>query len=673
MKLKYKINLVPLSILIAVACAIAAAGVAAINDVTYDLNRKLMSKEVDNLVANVQAAHQVLKNSGVAGVDSYVRKTQDDLLLEFRQYRFETTGRLMVARKLDAELLYDPFPWGQSIRPENLAEMIRSGKGTATYVCGGKARFFCFDTYPEWQCLIILSVTTEEMLEGRTGFLANVMAIMLVSLVLGSALFLFFTSRLVRPILQLAAAATRVSRGEWEVELPVSEEKDEVAQLTRSFRDMSVKLAATYRNLQENLETVERSQEALAAEKERLAVTLSSIGDGVITTDVEGRIVLINKVAETLTGWNREEAIGRPLEEIFHIINEKTGIRCANPVEQVIKSHGVVGLTDDQTILLGRDGVERAIADSGAPIFDRESKIIGAVLVFRNITEKRKMQEELLRAQKLESVGILAGGLAHDFNNILTVILGNASLIKLYMKPTGQALKKLTEIETASLKAKGLTQQLLTFSKGGAPVKKTMVISQLLKGYASFALTGAKTRCEFDIPDDLWLSEVDEGQISQVIHNLISNADQAMPEGGIIGVHAENLIVDKMQAWPLEPGKYIKISIHDQGVGIPEESISKVFDPYFTTKSTGSGLGLTTAYAIITKHKGLLTVESKPGSGTTFHLFLPASDKEKAEEADLKEIPVAGKGKILVMDDDESVRELVGDILHHLGYEAAFA
>ncbi|MGQ9609970.1 MAG: hybrid sensor histidine kinase/response regulator [bacterium] len=416
-------------------------------------------------------------------------------------------------------------------------------------------------------------------------------------------------------------------------------------------------------------------RESLSAEKERLFVTLQSIGDGVIATDVDGKVTLMNKVAERLTGWSTEEAIGKQLEEIFHIINEKTREICENPVKKVIKDGEVVGLANN-TVLISKDGTERIIADSGAPVRDKNGRIIGIILVFRDITERRIMEEELIRADKLETVSVLAGGIAHDFNNLLTGILGNVSLAKMQSNQWDKVYERLNEAEKASLRAKGLTQQLLTFSNGGDPILKVTSIAGLLKDSATFALRGSNVNCKFNIQDDLWAVEVDEGQISQVIHNIVINADQAMPSGGTITLTAENIVVGKKFHLPLKPGRYVKISIKDQGIGIPKAHFSKIFDPYFTTKQKGSGLGLSTSYSIIKRHDGYIALDSELGVGTTFYIYLPATTKpltiDKEKEEQLEQIP-KGKWKILVMDDEPVIRELAENLLTTLGYTVMVA
>ncbi|MBU7014172.1 MAG: PAS domain S-box protein [Theionarchaea archaeon] len=429
-------------------------------------------------------------------------------------------------------------------------------------------------------------------------------------------------------------------------------------------------LRETNEKLQREIATRMQAEESLAAEKEQLSVTLRSIGDGVITTTIDGAVALVNKVAEKLTGWSQEEAVGRPLHDVFTIINEITRLPCESPVQKALREGKVVGLGNN-TVLVARDGTERIIADSGAPIRDKNSQIIGVVLVFRDITEKRRSEQGQLRAQKLESLGILAGGIAHDFNNILTAILNNVTLAKV---ATGDhaVRAKLERIEKASLQARNLTQQLLTFSKGGIPIRKITSLGDLIRDSASFALRGSNVRCHFYIDDSLWPAEIDEGQMGQVINNLMINADQAMPEGGIVQVRAENVEVTSAEELPLHPGKYVKISIKDEGTGMPERLFSRIFDPYFTTKQKGSGLGLATSYSIIKKHDGHIDVESEVGTGTTFYIWLPASLEHKKDEKP-KEGRLDGSGRVLLMDDEPLVLDAAGEVLEYLGYEVTFA
>jgi len=408
---------------------------------------------------------------------------------------------------------------------------------------------------------------------------------------------------------------------------------------------------------------------ALAAEKESLEVTLRSTGDGVISTDLEGKVTFLNRVAEELTGWTQKEAVGKPLREVFHVIHELSRKQIGNPVEKVLKTGRVIGLIN-HAVLVSRDGTERIIADSGAPVRDEEGNLFGVVMVFRDVTELQKLEKEAQKVEKLQSIGTLAGGIAHDFNNVLTGILGNITLAERYIEPEGKAAERLLEARKASMRAKDLTQQLLTFSKGGAPIRKTAFITELIQDSATFALRGSNVKCEFSLPDDLWPVEVDEGQINQVVTNLVINADEAMPKGGILNIRAKNTEIKRRGALPLDIGKYVKIAVEDHGIGIPKEHLDRIFEPYFTTKQKGSGLGLATSYSIIKSHNGYITVESELGVGTTFHVYLPASEKpalEKKEAA--KEVPVRGSGRILVMDDEEIIREMLSRTLSLAGYE----
>jgi CheY-like chemotaxis protein len=287
------------------------------------------------------------------------------------------------------------------------------------------------------------------------------------------------------------------------------------------------------------------------------------------------------------------------------------------------------------------------------------------------------MEDDILRLQteKMESISVLAGGIAHDFNNILTSILGNITLAKIHADPADDIVATLTEAEKASLRAKNLTQQLLTFSKEGVLIKKFTSISELLRDTAQFTLRGSNVGCRFCISDDLWPVEIDAGQISQVINNLIINADQAMPRGGMVTVEAENVTVGYKEQ-PMQQGTYVKISITDEGVGIPCEHLQRIFDPYFTTKQKGTGLGLAISFSIIRNHDGHITVESEPGAGTTFSIWLPASEKAVIPlEKGMEELAgnKKGEGRILLMDDDWDILRVTRDVLNYLGYDTVLA
>jgi PAS domain S-box-containing protein len=416
-----------------------------------------------------------------------------------------------------------------------------------------------------------------------------------------------------------------------------------------------------------------RFEKEIAAEKESLAVTLRSIGDGVITTDVQGRIIILNNEAERLTGWTSEEAIGQPIKTVFNVAVDLAAQARVPRSAFRNELQSILSLPETAT-LTARDGTERILEQSASPIRDKQNEIAGVVLVFRDITQRQRDEAERRKAETLEQLGLLAGGIAHDFNNLLTAIIGNISLASLLLPPDAEMASRLVDAKNASLRARDLAQQLLTFARGGAPIKKTTSIGKLIQDTVSFSLRGSHSRSEFQFGADLWPAEIDPGQISQVIANLVVNADQAMPNGGTLRVSCDNFrytATTTPDVPDLTPGDYIRIRVRDEGVGIPEQYLKRIFDPYFTTKPKGNGLGLATAYSIIKNHNGLVTVESEVHLGSTFTVYLPAALQEDlpAEVPGIIAQPVTGTGRVLVVDDEEAIRTLVNFTLTRLGYD----
>jgi signal transduction histidine kinase/CheY-like chemotaxis protein len=291
-----------------------------------------------------------------------------------------------------------------------------------------------------------------------------------------------------------------------------------------------------------------------------------------------------------------------------------------------------------------------------------------------DITKHRRLDEEMQRASKLEAVGILAGGIAHDFNNILTAVLGNIGLAELRLKRAGMNTELLEEANRASLRARDLTQQLLTFAKGGEPVRASVNFSELLRETTEFALHGAKARAEFHLAEDLWPVNADRGQLGQVIQNLAINSVQAMPDGGLLKISADNKVFDEStENGSLAPGRYVHFTFADSGTGIAADNLSKIFDPYFTTKKQGSGLGLATVYSIVKKHQGLIEVESQLGRGTAFHLWLPAAKQPAVRKNVEKTAGLPLHARVLFMDDEQPIRDMANSFMRHLNVECELA
>ncbi len=409
-----------------------------------------------------------------------------------------------------------------------------------------------------------------------------------------------------------------------------------------------------------NVTERKRAMGALEESESRLRDFLDNAIDLVQSVSPDGRLLYVNRAWRDTLGYGDDD-IGRLT--IFDIVAPERRDHCRALFRRVMAGEDVGRV---ETRFVARDGRIITVEGNFNCRFE-DGRPTAARSIFRDVTEKKRMEEEIQKASTLESIGILAGGIAHDFNNILTAILGNISLVRQEYLP-GTAAARLAEAEKASVRARSLTQQLLTFSKGGAPIRNPASAGELIRETAGFALRGSNVRCEFDIPPDLWSVIVDEGQVSQVIGNVIINADQAMPGGGIVEVRAENVAVGPGQEPPLKAGDYVRIAIRDQGVGIPPENLPRIFNPFFTTREKGTGLGLTTAYSIIKRHEGTIRVESQVGAGTTISIYLPASRKEPLRKNG-DGPPLPGRGKVLVMDDEEAVRDVALDILGTMGYE----
>lgn len=435
----------------------------------------------------------------------------------------------------------------------------------------------------------------------------------------------------------------------------------------RTWPEGSIALMRTVGEIIANVVERRRAAELMKESEERFRAISESAADAIILMNDRGLISYWNSAAEEMFGYSASEAVGGELHLLIGPEEYRDSYRKGFEAFVETGEGRVVGRSLEMTALR-KDGTTFLIEVSTSAIHMNGKW--GAAGIIRDITERKRIEEDSIKAQKLESLGVLAGSIAHDFNNFLSAMLSNISLAKMYSEPGKKLFEILKEAEEASLRAKHFTQQLLPFSKGGEPVKKVISVARLAKDSADFALRGSRNRCTFHLPEDLWDSEADEGQISQVINNLVINADHAMPAGGTLRVRAENVMLDDDSVPGLERGNYVKISIEDQGTGIPREYIQKIFDLYFTTKNEGCGLGLATSYAIIRRHGGSLKVESVPNVGTTFHVYLPAVERRTTKASERAGRLFVGKGKVLVMDDNDLIRAVLGKMLLELGYEA---
>ncbi len=432
------------------------------------------------------------------------------------------------------------------------------------------------------------------------------------------------------------------------------------------------------RKLEDEIAGRKSVERALRDSEKNYYNLIDTAQDAIISFNEGGIINIWNHSAERIFGYSRSEIIGKP---VINIISEKHREEFQEELKRFSDS--------DETRVIGKMVEVTGTTKDGNEIFTEislaarmiEKGQIYFTAIVRDITRRKKMELELLKFQKLESLGILAGGIAHDFNNYLTSVFGNIALAKIAHNKGADVYDTLMELEKVSLLMRNLTLQLLTFSKGGAPLLELTPIKDVICETVSFSLRGTKTAAEINIEDNLRPVKIDTGQISQVINNMVINGDQAMPEGGVISVKAENITIENDEIPKLSVGEYVRISIKDQGPGIDNEHMQKIFDPFFTTKQMGSGLGLATCYSIVEKHGGHIGVESYPGRGSTFHIYIPVYQEKTRLKNVVKESGSGGekedlgrrKNRVMIMDDDESIRDTTGALLGKMGYDVRVA
>jgi PAS domain S-box-containing protein len=459
----------------------------------------------------------------------------------------------------------------------------------------------------------------------------------------------FLVRSITRPVSELLTATRKIRQGDLGYTSSYRG-KDEFGELIDSFNEMSEILGENNKKI---LTHMARNQTILQAST-----------DGFVLLGEDGLIIDVNPALCRMAGYGKEELLSMNIHDIEVLEMQDSD-------ESFLK-----GIKNAGSLMFQADQKRKAGGFVPVEISATYTVMEGRGHYFcfiRDISDRKKMAEELLKAQKLESLGVLAGGIAHDFNNLLTGIMGYIDLAQKSVAPGDRVQGWLESARKASSRAQSLTQQLLTFSKGGEPVKQLVQVKGLLEESTRFVLSGSNVRCEYHLPDNLWLVDADKGQLGQVFQNITLNGAQAMHEGGTITVSAENCIVDEGSVLSLPGGAYVKVVFGDEGVGIAPEDLERIFDPYFSSKHTGSGLGLTICHSIISKHDGLIAVESEPGAGSRFIVYLPAVREGAEEEIRERVSEKRGTGRVLVMDDEEHIRGIVGEMLSYLGYSPDFA
>jgi len=496
-----------------------------------------------------------------------------------------------------------------------------------------------------------------------------ILAILLTSIII-SRRYIF------EPLLKMENSARMIAAGHLEISIDEGHD-DELGRLASAFNKMASQLKISFDTLEQKVNertadlydakiAAEQANQYLAVAGAEVQALLDNSPMGILFVDRDRIIQRVNPEISRITGFNASELIGSSTRILFSSQSDFKQMG-----ETIYSKLHKKGIFDGDLELQRKNGTKMMCHLRGRLVM-LENGLEGIIWNIEDISYRLKMEEALLKVKKLESIGRLAGGIAHDFNNILVAIIGNISLAERLMEENHKSRELLETALTASMRAKELTGKLLTFAGGGEPAKTSSSLPELLRESTSFALSGSNVKCEFSIPQIIWPINMDRGQIDQVIRNLVLNADQSMPNGGKITISCENVEAEDDDISGLKKGRYVRVTLQDTGTGIDRANLEKIFDPYFSTKEKdsikGSGLGLSIVHSIIMKHNGLILVDSTPGEGTVFTLYLPALHEEEGVRIGGGDIVASGKGRILIMDDEKLIRDVLTEMLTYLGY-----
>lgn len=676
MKLKYQLNVLAAFILIIVSLLIAAVGVIAIDQVTRELNSRLLNHEVENLIDDIDDTRMVLKENRVENIESYVERAKRDLLDEFNTYSFGQTGQLLVYDvTMGTSLLQKE---GAVLNSSCIDSLIRNRAGIELCGSGSERYLVNFATVEAWQWLVAVSVAEAEIMAARDRFLWSVGCILFISMIGGIFIFIWFTGKIIQPIKQLTAAAASVAKGKWDAPLPKISGDNEIAELSNIFQKMSSNLAESYTKLQENIQDIATSREDLRLSREQFRGLVETSSDLVWEVDVSGVYTYVSPRVEIMLGYSPESVIGQS-HSFLDVEDEKGNFR-----------YGELLLTDMPFSNVERcvktaSGDSKVLESSGRPFFDGSGRRLGFRGIDRDITERKvavqmqqELQDQLIQAQKMESIGRLAGGVAHDYNNMLGVIMGNVDLAMEDQSIPPAAAPYFSEIQKAAERSARITKQLLAFARKQtvSPEKLDLnsAVGELLKMLRR--LIGEDVTLLWQPGEQIWNIKLDASQLDQIMVNLCVNSRDAIKSNGTITIRTENIELDEnfcLHHNNIDPGRYVKLEVEDTGKGIEKELLEHIFEPFFTTKEMGkgTGLGLATVYGIVQQNGGLIDVWSRLGEGTCFVIYFPALRyDEKSQDVQTGTMDTRpGKGTILLVEDEGQVLKMTSRMLSSLGYE----
>lgn len=627
--------------------------------------REVFSEKIARIYSTIERKDRRLKLTGI--VEAYQDDFQQQVLEEFRDLYYTPNTQTVYPFILDTSgklLLHPVLPYGDtSLKNTEFAKNIieiQNGDFYYTYSDGVK-KWTLFRTYDEWGWIIGYTIPIEEKYANLWEFQIIIVQILIFVSLLVLIVITLLVRKQLQPISTLAAASVEIASGNLEYEITGSG-TGEIATMTENFRFMQRSIKKTIKDL--------------AKSEENLRITMNSIGDGVIATNQAGEVAQINSIAENLTGWSCSESIGKKLNIIFEITNPEDN-KIIDVVENVM--NGKVEEVGEYSILVNRDQEVFKVEYSAAPILNDKSTIVGVVLVFRDVTEEYVLKEQLQHSQKMDAIGQLAGGVAHDFNNMLGGIIGATDLLNETIKDEDNR-QLLDIIIHASESAAGLTKKLLYFSRKGKVESTPVSVHSAIKEAKAILQRSIDKKVLIVTELDAEFNSVigDMSQLQNIFLNLGINAGHAMQEGGTLTFRTAVIDVDSVYCssvpFDITAGEYIQIEVEDTGSGIALDDINKIFEPFFTTKEVGkgTGLGLAAVYGTVQQHHGAISVYSEVGSGTTFHILLPL-DKREYVVTETVEDTFIGEGTILVVDDERIIRTMATRMLEQLGYSVIVA
>ncbi len=653
------------SILILVLTApILISGIYLINKIIYSYSKKLMKIELNSLIQKAERRYNKLKRFGLEDSEYHLKEIKKLTLEDYKNFKFEKTGKVFVIKKNGKPILFFDN------RTYSLIKKLKRNKnGLLEFNFKNHSYLIYYTYYPRWKSYIGIYVDKNEIFHSKYIFVKLIILAFCIGLIIALFIIKFIRKRIISPIISLTEFSNKIKNGNLNAKL-YGKFYYEFEQLKRAITVMVVSLKNMIEAYKRQLEIIKKREREIIEEKEKLTTTLKSINEGVIAADKNGKVLFMNSTAEKLTGYSFKEVLKINLCRIFVLKNH---ITTKELMQQVIDKNKNIKI-EKNVYLIDKKQKEKPINLTASPLKNDKGITKGAVIVFDDITELLKIEEEISKIEKLQTIGVLAGGIAHDFNNLLGGIIGNLELLKIQIKKLNlnhNIMERINKIENASSRAQDLAYQLLTFSKGGDPVKKRTSLKNLIIDNTEFILRGSDIKLEFNIPDELWDVEVDPGQISQVIQNIVLNSKEAISGNGIIKIDCKNIFYPNNKIHP----HWIEVKIEDNGPGIPDEIKNKIFDPFFTTKKTGTGLGLSICHSIITKHGGTIEIDSNSTQGTIVRILIPATGNKKLNkmnqdhENNQKKLNLK-KLRVLIIDDNDYVREVLKDFITILGHNA---